>query len=120
MTVTWSEVNDEWPWSRVLRALDVLTWERNIAAHTGSIHAAAFLNAHRAKGSPPVAARSLLHPSANPWADQDAAEAPYSEAVIAAFEVAFARRLTGNATLATFGMNELRASGFTGEKRRSA
>ena len=51
------------------------------------------------------------------YRDVSGVAAPYSQSVIAAFEVAFARRLTGNAALAAFGLRELRASGFTGEAR---
>lgn len=120
MHVTWKEVNDEWPWSRVLRALDVLTRERHIAAHTPSILTAAFLNVHRAKGTAAFTARDVLHPAANPFAGDEGVEAPYSEAVVAAFELAFARKLTGNAALSAFGIRELRASGFTGEARSAA
>lgn len=112
--VSWDELNDVWPWRRVLRALDTVTHKLYEQAHPVLILAHAYLNVHRGKGSPPIEFGSLFLPGSNPYAERE--EPIYSEAVIRAFSLAFSRGLTGNSHLSAMGIRELRASGWKGER----
>lgn len=114
MHASWDELNTEWPWSRVMRALKSITLKVYELSHPGALLAHAYLNVHRAKGAPAVDFERVLLPSANPFAKH---EPPvYTENVIRAFNEAFRRRLTSNAHLSAYGVKELRASGWTGER----
>lgn len=112
--VGWDELNDVWPWRRVMRALDVVTHKLYAEAYPVTALTYAYLNVHRGKGSPPVEFGSLFLPGSNPYAERQ--EPIYSRGVIRAFNLAFSRGLTGNSHLSAMGIRELRASGWTGER----
>lgn len=114
MTASWDELNDVWPWRRVMRALKTVTFKLYELSHPSALLAHAYVNVHRAKGAPPVDFERVLLPSANPFAKPS--QPVYTETVIRAFNEAFRRRLTSNAHLSAYGTKELRASGWTGER----
>lgn len=114
MNASWDELNTEWPWSRVMRALKTITYKLYELSYPSALLTHAYLNVHRATGASAVDFERVLLPSANPFAKR---EPPvYTEGVIRAFNEAFRRRLTSNAHLSAYGVKELRASGWTGER----
>lgn len=114
ITASWDELNDVWPWSRVLAAVEAARWRAYEHAYPVTQLTAYYLHVHKAKGASVPSLTDLLLPSANPFARRE--KPVYTRGVIRAFNEAFARKLTGNAHLATFGTRELRASGWKGER----
>lgn len=121
LAATWTELDEVWPWSRVLRAHDAIVYQRYYAAYPlASLHST-FIQANLPKGKRAPKPHRLILPGALPreLRDTTTAKAVYSQGVVRAF--ALARRLgfTGNAHLSAFGTNELRASGWGREDSES-
>lgn len=116
MTVSWLELDELWPWSRVLRAHDAVTRQRYYHAHPTAYLHSTFISANLKKGRRPPKAEALILPGALPpeIRQRDSkTKAVYSREVVAAFTFARSLGFTGNAHLAAFGTVELRASGWT-------
>lgn len=113
--VTWVELDEVWPWSRVLRAHDAVTRARYHHAHPIAFLHSSYISANIKKGRKAPKPSELILPGALPpeirqhdmWT-----KAVYSPEVVAAFTLARSLGFTGNAHLAAFGTDELRASGW--------
>lgn len=119
MAVTWRELDEEWPWSRVLRAHEAVQRRRFYDAHPVAYLHSSYIAAHLKKGHRPPRVLDLIHPAALPLSIREAekrAEPVFSAEVVAAFTLARSLGLTGNAHLAAFGVDELRASGWGREE----
>lgn len=119
MAVTWRELDEEWPWSRVLRAYEAVQRRRFYDAHPVAYLHASFITANSKKGRKPPRATDLILPGALPTElrrETARAEAVYSPEVVRAFTLARSLGFTGNAHLAAFGVDELRASGWGREE----
>lgn len=114
VNATWRELNDEWPWSRVTRAHDTIVTNRYHAAFPTAFLHSTFIAANLPKGRRGPKPHDLMLPGSVPAAlrQADAVAAPYSASIIDAFTLARRLGMTGNAHLAAFGTNELRASGW--------
>lgn len=115
MSVTWTELDETWPWSRVLRAHDAVVEARYYAAHPAAYLHSSFIAANIKKGRKAPAPTDLILPGALPpelRREAAAAEAVYSSRIVEAFTLARSLGFTGNAHLAAFGTSELRASGW--------
>lgn len=119
MAVTWRELDEEWPWSRVLRAYEAVQRRRFYDAHPVAYLHSSYIAAHLKKGKTPPTPEDLILPAALPSDVRRrlrGAEPVYSPEVVAAFTLARSLGLTGNAHLAAFGVDELRASGWGREE----
>lgn len=117
LTVTWDELDNVWPWRRVLAAEERARWAKFEAAYPATLVATMYANANRGKGQSARSITDFLLPSVqiDPPAKRRG-EATYTKSVIEAFNEAYARGVTGNAHLVAFGLNELRASGLVEER----
>lgn len=118
--VTWHELDEVWPWSRVIRAHETVTRNRYYAAYPIAALQATYIAAHLPKGRRGPKPHELMLPGAIPAALRTpATQAVYSPAVVRAFTLARHLGFTSNAHLNAFGTNELRASGWgrTEERR---
>lgn len=117
MTVTWDDLDSVWPWSRVLAAHETVQRKRyHHALPIAHLHST-FISAHLPKGKRAPTPHDLLLPGALPPELREApaataSKAVYSPGVVRAFTLARSLGFTGNAHLAAFGTNELRASGW--------
>lgn len=115
MSVTWRELDEQWPWSRVLTAHDAVTRQRYHHAHPVAFLHSSFISANLKKGRKAPRPDDLILPGALPPEIRNRntkAKAVYSPGVVRAFTLARSLGFTGNAHLAAFGTNELRASGW--------
>lgn len=113
MAVTWDELDAVWPWSRVLRAHEAVVRRRYYEAHPVAYLHSSYISTHLKKGKRAPKATDLILPGAlPPEIRSPRAETVYTPGVVAAFTLARSLGLTGNAHLAAFGVDELRASGW--------
>ena len=115
MSVSWVELDAVWPWSRVLRAHDAVVRSRYYHAHPVAYLHSSFIAANIKKGRKAPRPDDLILPGALPpelKRDRSKAEAVYTPEIVAAFTLARSLGMTGNAHLAAFGTDELRASGW--------
>lgn len=105
-----------WPWRRVKEANEAITQKQFEAAYPTTQLLRAYLQVNSRHGTAPTM-QDLLLPSVNPFPEHAEEDIIYSEAIIEAFQVAFDRRLTGNGILAVMGTRQLRASGWTNQRR---
>lgn len=116
MSASWRDLDEVWPWSRVLRAHEAVVRQRYYHAHPTAYLHSSFIAANIKKGRKAPKPTDLILPGALPpelKRETSRAEAVYSERIVAAFTLARSLGLTGNAHLAAFGTDELRASGWT-------
>lgn len=119
MSVTWDELDEVWPWSRVLRAHESVVTARYYHAHPTAFLHATYISANLKKGRKAPKPHELILPGALPpelRREHAPAEAVYSTEIIQAFTLARSLGFTGNAHLSAFGTNELRASGWGREE----
>src|SRR5699024_2095101 len=109
LSASWDELNDVWPWKRVLTASEVITVERFTAAYPTTMLHASFLSAHGAKN---VRWQEWLPPSANSNSDYTVLDPVYGVSFMIAFNLAWHLQLASNAALSAFGTRELRVSGW--------
>lgn len=114
MTVTWTELDELWPWSRVLTAHESVIRARYYHAYQTASLQATYISANLKKGRRAPKPHELILPGALPPELRTATttKAVYSDGVVRAFTLARSLGFTGNAHLAAFGTNELRASGW--------
>lgn len=116
MTVTWEDLDERWPWSRVLAAHETITRARYHHAHPIAFLHSTFIAANLKKGRKAPEPEDLILPGAIPPEIRNRAtrsKAVYSAGIVRAFTLARTLGFTGNAHLAAFGTDELRASGWT-------
>lgn len=116
MSVTWDVLDEVWPWSRVLAAHDAVTRARYYHAHPVAFLHSTYISANLKKGRKAPKPHELILPGALPPELREktsTAKAVYSAGIVAAFTLARTLGFTGNAHLAAFGADELRASGWT-------
>lgn len=105
---TWHELNNVWPWRRVLAANEAVTQQNfTLVLPTVQLHAS-FLSAHGVKH---VKASDLLPSGANAL-PVEGSKRVYPRGFVTAFNLAWKLRLVGNTALSAFGVRELRASGW--------
>lgn len=120
MMVSWEELDEVWPWSRVLEAHDAVTRARYYQAHPIAYLHSTYISANLKRGRRRPKPNELMLPTIIPpevmYSPQ--AEAVYSDGIVEAFTLARSLGFTGNAHLAAFGTEELRASGWSPEAGR--
>lgn len=115
MKVEWDDLDEVWPWSRVLAAHETIVRARYYHAHPVAFLHSSFISANLKKGRKAPRPDDLILPGALPPEIRNRntkAKAVYSPGVVRAFTLARSLGFTGNAHLAAFGTNELRASGW--------
>lgn len=115
MKVEWDDLDEVWPWSRVLAAHETIVRARYYHAHPTAFLHSTFIAANLKKGRKAPRPDDLILPGALPPEIRNRntkAKAVYSPGVVRAFTLARSLGFTGNAHLAAFGTNELRASGW--------
>lgn len=116
MKVEWEDLDEVWPWSRVLTAHEAVTRARYHHAHPIAFLHSTFIAANLKKGRKAPKPEDLILPGAIPPEIRNRntrSKAVYSSGIVRAFTLARALGFTGNAHLAAFGTDELRASGWT-------
>ena len=118
--VTVADLESVWPWGRV-KTWHEHTTELEVRAHLPAAQSlAAFINAHRGKGSRAVTPLDVMWDGHKPThlrganVNTDRVTMRWSKEAVASFELALKLGIGGTALMSALGLSNLRASGWKG------